>query len=145
MKYLLVVLLGFIGADFALAAAADNSKNTYACQIWEPNREGVDVRVDPLNQVQVHALQDGLHEVEIHWWHWTLNVSVRKKGEIPELLGAASHTNLKLRSHAPDVSVWCDKIPGQEILRSLDKPAKSCQLECQVWYPMPRGCREVCG
>lgn len=144
MKYLLVVLLGILGADFAAAEGADHSKNTYACQIWEPNREGVDVRVDPSDQIYVHRLQDGIHEVEIHWWHWTLNVSVRKTGEIPELLGAASHTNLKLRSHAPDVSVWCDKVAEQAIAQALNKTVKSCRTECQIWYPMPRNCRQVC-
>jgi len=109
MKYLMIGLLGVWGAGIAHAASEDHSKNIYHCQVWEPNREGVDVRVDPVDQLYVHSLQDGIHEVEIKWWHWILNVSVRKTGEIPELLGGASHTNLKVRSHTPSVSVWCDK------------------------------------
>lgn len=142
MKYLVIVALGFLTVGAAHAEGADHSKNTYQCQIWEPNREGVEARVDPTNQIHVHRLQDGIHEVEIRWWHWTLNVSLMKKGQVAEVLGAASHTNLKLRSHDPDVSVWCDKVDPQE---AVLKKGKSCQTECQVWYPMPRGCRQVCG
>lgn len=141
MKFVMMVILGVLSADWALAERIDQSKNTYACQIWEPNRESVDVKVDPNNQIYLHTLQDGMHEVEIHWWHWTLNVSVMKKGQIPEVLGAASHTNLKLRSHGPDVSIWCDKVDAEKKLVRADE---SCRTDCQVWYPMPRNCQRIC-
>lgn len=140
MKHLLFIF-GLLAAGLVQAEGADQSKNAYQCQIWEPNLPVVEARVDPSHQIHVHSLQDGLHEVEIHWWHWTLNVSVLKKGQVPEVLGAASHTNLKLRSHAPDVSVWCDK---EERLEGFAQEA-NCRTECQVWYPMPRNCRRVCG
>jgi hypothetical protein len=96
-------------ADSPILATSQPNQNVYLCQIFEPNQPEVKVQVDPNQQVYVHPLQDGVHELEIHWWSWTLNVSLRTSGVIPEMLGAASHTNLKLRSHEPQISVWCDK------------------------------------
>jgi len=105
----LILSLLIMGFSMNTFASEDPSQNVYNCLIFEPSMDMVEARVSNADPVYLHELQDGIHVLEVHWWEWTLNLGIMKKGVVREVLGAASHTNLKLRSHEPDISVWCDK------------------------------------
>jgi len=109
-KITFILILLMTSISIGSLHASDHSQNHYVCNIFEPNAEKVEVHVNPSNREQVHYLQDGVHYLSVQWWNWTLNLGLMKKGQTVEVLGAASHTNLKLRSHTPDISVWCDKL-----------------------------------
>ena len=110
MKTLFVLF--FTLTSLAHAQPVDNSKNIYKCRVFEPNMNGgkfSNYRVSPEAPVAHHQVQDGVHTLEIHWYHWILNLSLQQNGVVPEVLGGATASHIKLRSHAPDLSVECEK------------------------------------
>lgn len=111
MKISLLLLLSLLMPS-TLLADDDPSNNTYKCELFQPDSSGgsfTHARVTESDPIAIVQLNDGIHYVEIHWWHWILNVSVHKKDRVPEVVGGASHTQIKLRVHDPKVSIRCER------------------------------------
>lgn len=104
-EFFVLLLLALSGPS--LAQASGTSQNRYVCVIFEPNMQMLEVRVSPENPYYEHLLVDRVHRLEVQWWDWTLNLSLAKKGQVLEVLGAASPGEVRLRSANPSMSVHC--------------------------------------
>lgn len=87
--------------------------NVYHCRLFQPDSNGgtfIEREISPLNQRELVILNDGIHSVNLNWWSWTSEVQVMKEGQTVEVVGAASHEQIKLRSHSPKVSIECNRL-----------------------------------
>ena len=109
MKSLLLLLAISLPSSLAMAHDIDPAESTYSCRLFEPDPTGGKVTELHIgkNDVVNHTLLDGNHRVSLQWYDWTLNISVFAAGTVPEVVGGASHLFIKLRSHDPDVSIYC--------------------------------------
>lgn len=112
MKFLISAIVLLSSPVQAAILAQNSSENSYSCRVFEPNSGGgqfANYRVNSDDSIAIHNLQDGIHYLEIRQWSWILNVSLHKKGVVPEVLGGATTSHIKLRAHEPDASVECKK------------------------------------
>ena len=101
----LFISVGFKSTEL-LAVEVDPSESTYTCTFFDSTGQRV-VHIDKADH-KVVPLDDGVHELHFAWFDWTLNLNIKKTGEVREIVGAASHLHFKLRSHVPRVSVNCN-------------------------------------